>query len=114
VAEELKGDADFLARVAKLVKVEPPAQPPSLAHLILVRDTTADYWPRMKGELEKARGLFSGIREEDPPPFATVLPRLVGYQNGVPVLDIRGLRSVSDSLHAITRGEFNFPREGES
>lgn len=117
VAAGLLDNEKFIAAVAGLVEVEPyepPKVPPGKSHLILVRDTSADYWPRMADELKTARGLFSGIREEDPPPFATVLPRLVGYQNGVAVLDIKGLRSVSDSLNAITRGEFQFPREGES
>lgn len=78
-----------------------------VTHLVLVRDATADYWPRMNSELKVARGHFSDIEESDPPSFAVALPQLVAYSNGVPVRVWKGVRQVGDALRAITRDEFS-------
>jgi hypothetical protein len=111
VVDVLKQDDAFLASVAVLVPVVPPTPPTSKTHLVLVRDTGGEYWERMSGELKRARDHFSGIREVDPPQFATPMPRLIGYDDGTAVLDVQGVRNVSDSLQAIARGEFSFPRK---
>lgn len=76
-------------------------------HLVLVRDSSASYWPVMKQTLENARGYYSGIREADPPPFATELPQVVGYRNGSPQTLAVGQRDVSSLLASIINGTFN-------
>jgi hypothetical protein len=78
-----------------------------ITHLVLVRDTGAEYWPRLSSELKIARGHFSDIDESDPPSFSVALPQLVAYSNGVPVRVWKGVRQVGDALRAIIRDEFS-------
>jgi len=78
-----------------------------MSHMVLVRDASAEYWPRLDGELEAARGYYSAIREADPPAFSVELPVLVGYSDGSPIWRISGLRDVGNALRLITRNQFD-------
>jgi hypothetical protein len=91
---------------------KPPDEPTDEnVHLVLVADTNANYWSRLKVEYDVAKGYFSSIRLAPPPDFSVPLPQLVSYQGGIPVTRIRGLRSVREVLHLISRGENPFTKE---
>lgn len=108
-----KGDAgpateidydELVARIRdELAKLPNTGQ---ISHMVLVRDADADYWPRLSVQLERARGYYSRIEEEDPPEFSVPLPTLVAYRNGVPVYQAAGVREVEQTLQRIERGEF--------
>lgn len=74
-------------------------------HLVLVADQSADYWPRLKGEYDMAKGNYSAFKIAPPPPFSVQLPQLVLYRNNNPVKQKVGLREVSQALSSIYRGE---------
>lgn len=99
---------DLVVRVEILEKQPPSPEPtPTMSHMVLVRDASAEYWPRLDGELEAARGYYSAIREADPPAFSVELPVLVGYSDGSPIWRISGLRDVGNALRLITRNQFD-------
>lgn len=99
-------------QVRQIVREEIAATQPKtdsrISHIVLVRDKTGGYWPRMADDLAKARTHFSGIEEADPPSFATELPQLVAYKDGVPVFVAKGERNVSDVLNKIIRDDSSF------
>ena len=98
----------LLARIEILEERPPPSPvPAALSHMVLVRDASSEYWPRLRGELEAAKGYFSAIREADPPAFSVELPVLVGYSDGDAVWRISGLRDVGNALRLITRNQFD-------
>ena len=73
-------------------------------HLVLVVDQSADFWPRLKGEYEMAKGAYSAFKLAPPPPFSVQLPQLVLYRNNDYVKKAVGLQEVSQALSVIHRG----------
>lgn len=88
-----------------LAGMQSPA-PSHASHLVLVADTAADYWPRLRDEFAAAKGYYSAMRLAPPPTFSVPLPQLVLYRDGTPVQQYVGPRKVSEQLVAISRGEF--------
>jgi hypothetical protein len=81
-------------------------------HIVIVASQSASTWPRLSGEIERAKQAYSGIRVADPPAFAVPLPQIVAYEDGVPVKVIQGQRNVSEALSRVARGDvFFFPGE---
>ena len=104
--------SDINGRLAALEDNKPvPSPPRGENHLVLIADQTADYWERLESEYERARGYYSALRLAPPPNFSVPLPQLIAYTNGTPQKEIRGLRSVSEALNLIARGEWRLNSE---
>jgi hypothetical protein len=75
----------------------------------LIASAEADYWPRLSGEFERAKGYWNMVRHVEPPVNRQIgpLPVLVAYKAGKPVQNWVGLREVSQALSQITRGEYD-------
>lgn len=113
--EELKGadgqmpvvDYDKIVALV-LAKIPKPDPLPSdkETHVVIVADQKADYWPRLSGEINYAKGYFSAIRIADPPTFSVPLPQLIVYADGKPTYRSSGLQSVANDLQRMVRGDF--------
>ena len=98
--------------VAKQQQQQPPppqSQYPEWSHLVLLADSNAEYWPRLKDEFARTQGYYSGLRHVEPNPriYVGPLPIMVAYSGGKPVRTWQGVRSVSDTLNAIVRGDYD-------
>jgi hypothetical protein len=105
---------DLLTRISELekelVELKGQSKNPTfdkISHMVFVRNTSGDYWPRMEVEFKRAQGHYSNIIEQDP--FTDVsepLPQIIAYSKGIPVYRATGIREVSEALSRISRGEF--------
>lgn len=79
------------------------------SHLVLIADSKADYWPRLSGEFDRAKGRWAKMRQVEPPDdkYIGPLPVLVAYQDGKSVQNWVGLRDVSQAFSNITRGDYD-------
>jgi len=78
---------------------------PGVAHYVLVADTAASYWPRLRDEAMRAQEGYSQIRITPPPKFSVgALPQLVAYKDGDPIGAFRGQREVEEALAKLARG----------
>ena len=94
--------------IAEIVAAIPKPTPTSKeSHVVIVADTKGDYWPRLSGDIERARGYYSAIQVAPPPSFSVPLPQFVLYQDGKPIKRIEGMREVENVLQRIVRGEFD-------
>ena len=101
-----KVDVKITEAIGKIKPCEckPPSEPVKEEHLVLVADQSAAYWPRLKGEYERAKGSYSAFKVAPPPSFSVQLPQLVLYRNNNPVKQIVGLQDVSQTLNSLYRG----------
>lgn len=106
---------DLMARIEALEAQgsQPPVTDPGhsggWSHMVLLADTSAEYWSRLSQELARAQSYYHQLRHLAPPTDKSVgpLPLLVAYSGGVPARSWVGLRDVTQTLHAITRGELD-------
>jgi hypothetical protein len=100
---------DLMARIAVLEGNVVNIPDNGWSHLVLIADTSADYWPRLSGEFDRAKGHWGNLRQIEPPDdrYIGPLPVLVAYQAGKPVQNWVGLRNVSQAFSNITRGEYD-------
>jgi len=95
--------------VVQAVQANMPSSPttPTESHVVVVADEGADYWSRMRDEIERAKGYFSGIKVAPPPSFSVPLPQIVVYTGGIPTYRSIGTRNVSNDLQQIAHGNFS-------
>jgi len=103
--------SDLTARIDALegTLVNIPDGGSEWSHLVLIADSTADYWPRLSSEFERAKGRWAKMRQIEPPDdrYIGPLPVLVAYTAGKPVQNWVGQRNVSQALSNITRGDYD-------
>jgi hypothetical protein len=101
--------ADLTARIDALEGTLVNTPDSEWSHLVLIADTKAEYWPRLSGEFERAKGHWAKMRQIEPPDdrYIGPLPILVAYTAGKPVQNWVGPRNVSQALSNITRGEYD-------
>lgn len=89
--------------------VQQPAPTAAWSHLALLVDKSADYWPRLSSEFERAKGYYAHLKVVDSQSGLDIgpLPLMVAYHDGKPVRDWRGVRDVSDALNSLSRGEYD-------
>jgi hypothetical protein len=106
IVAEVESRIDY-PRLAGMVWVDAPRLPSATQHVVIVADQNASYWPRLAGELARAREAYHRIDLERPPAGRNFgeLPALVWYENGVPVRQVRGSYEVTNELTTISRGE---------
>lgn len=107
LSEQLAALELRLRSLEELISTPSPPQPGKESHIVIVADQKADYWPRLSGEIERAKGYYSAIRTAPPPSFSTVLPQLVVYVEGKPSYVSKGVYQVSSDLSRMVRGEFD-------
>lgn len=107
--EYLRGesvDTDEIAKkVVEVIQPQIDELRQGVRHVTLVADTSADYWPRLSEDYERAKGYVSNIKLAPPPKnFSVVLPQLVVWKDSKAVARAKGLREVSDALSRMVRG----------
>jgi len=120
IIQQLKGDDSFLVSVQGPPGPPGPSGPSGIdaplvesestwSHLVLLADSTAEYWPRLVVEFDKAQGYYHQFKHLEPPTDRNVgpLPLVVAYSGGKPVRNWVGLRDVSQALSNVARGEFD-------
>ena len=103
---------DLIARIAALEQSQgaSPSDGDALwSHFVLLANEDAEYWPRLRGDLERAQGYYHRLRHLEPPEDRDVgpLPLLVAYSGGKAARSWMGLRSVSQAFSSISRGDFD-------
>jgi len=104
IASKLKIEETVIALIeARIPKEKPPAQPKR--HIVVVAPSTASYYQRLSGYINKASEHFTPIRTYEPKGrYTGRLPALVVYQDSIPVGKVFG-REVEQTLHSIARGD---------
>lgn len=79
-----------------------------IAHLVVIAEQGASYWPRLAGNIDRAKDVFHQIEVAPPDPNKQLgqLPILVEYQDSTPVAMWRGEREVSQVLGDVARGRW--------
>lgn len=96
-------------RVAAIESIRPITPPGGWSHLVLVADSSAEYWNRLAGEFQRAKGHWNELRvvQEPDDRYIGPLPILVAYEAGKPMRNWVGLRDVSEAFSNIARGEYD-------